>query len=119
MSDRLQELLRQKALLDEHAAWLTREIAQERAKSGAGLAPDVLPAPATPVPSPAPAAAITAPAPAPAALDAEAAAIIDQYRESDKTVQQNVKRGCILYFVAALALLALGVVAIYFMAHRK
>jgi hypothetical protein len=119
MSDRLQELLRQKALLDEHAAWLTREIAQEQARSGARPAPAVPPAATAPAPAPGPAVAVAPASAVPAALEAEADAIIDQYRESDKTVQQNVKRGCILYFVAALALLALGVVAIYFMAHRK
>ena len=119
MSDRLQELLRQKALLDEHAEWLAWQIAQEQAKSGAGLAPDVLPAPAAPVPSPGLAAAVTAAAPAPAAMEAEAAAIIDQYRESTQSDQQKVKRGCILYMLAALALIALGVLAVHFMAHRK
>ncbi len=106
MSARLQELLRQKALLDEHASWLAREIAAEQARSGAS------PARAVPLDG-------TAPAPSPVSLDEDAEAIIDQYRDSPQTAQQQVKRGCILYFVGALVLIALSVLAIHFMAHRR
>jgi hypothetical protein len=106
MSARLQELLRQKALLEEQAAWLAREIAAEQARAGADPTPPVSPA-------------APALAPSPSALDVEAAAIIDQYRDSAETNPQQVKRGCILYFIGVLVLIALGLLAIHFMAHRR
>lgn len=105
MSDRLQELLRQKALLDEHAAWLEREIAAERARAG-----EVPPAAAPGLSPPA--------APASAVTDAEADALLDQYRSNPQSLQQEVKRGCFLYFFGALALLGLTVLAVYF-AYRS
>jgi hypothetical protein len=116
MSARLQELLRQKALLDEQAAWLAREIATEQARTGASPAPIVPPPAAASVSSPGPAAPTDR---LPPSLDAEAESIIDRYRDSAQTAQQRVKRGCILYFIGALALIALGVLAIHFMAHRR
>jgi hypothetical protein len=98
MSDRLQELLRQKALLAEQAAWLEREIAAEQARPGV-----------TP-----PAAAAAAPAsPPPASAVATSEALFEQYRPNPQAVQQEVKRGCYLYFLGALVLLGLGVLAIY------
>lgn len=101
MSERLQELLRQKALLDEHAAWLEREIAAERTQIG-----EVPPAAAPRLPTPA--------APPSATTDAEADALLDQYRSNPQSLQQEVKRGCFLYFFGALALLGLTVLAVYF-----
>lgn len=102
MSDRLQELLRQKALLAEQAAWLEREIAAEQARIGV---------------TPSAAAAATPASPPPASVDSSAAALLDQYRPNPQLVQQDVKRGCYLYFLGALALLGLGVLAIY-LAYR-
>ncbi|HTX66072.1 MAG TPA: hypothetical protein VMD31_09890 [Opitutaceae bacterium] len=114
MSDRLQELLRQKALLAEQAAWLEREIAAEQARSdGAAAAP--LPAP---LPFRATMPAPAAPA-APATPDAEADAIIAQYREADGSRQQRVKWGCTLYTVAAVIVVLLGFVVIYVSARRR
>jgi hypothetical protein len=83
MSDRLQELLRQKALLDEHAAWLEREIAAERTRTSV----------ASPAASPHPS---TSPAPPSATAGAEADALLDQYRSNPQSIQQEVKRGCLL-----------------------
>ena len=64
MSDRLSQLLRQRALLQEHLTWLDREIAAETEKSAPTLAPahsegnraaaPAPPAPATPPLPPAP-----------------------------------------------------------------
>lgn len=104
MSDRLQELLRQKALLTEQAAWLEREIAVEQAK--AGVTP---PVPATTTPA----------SPAPAAAVAPAEALFEQYRPDPQSVQQEVKRGCYLYFLGALALLGLAVLAIYLVYRHR
>jgi hypothetical protein len=124
MSDRLQELLRQKALLDEHAAWFEREIALERARSGGNppTAAPVAPA-AAPAPVPATTPARATPAAAPAAMapsvEAEAEAIIEQYRAPAQSSRQQLKWGCILYLIGALVLVALSVLAIYLLAGRR
>ena len=102
MSDRLQELLRQKALLAEQAAWLEREIAAEQARSGATSPVTAVATPASPPPAP---------------VDSSAVTLLDQYRPNPQSVQQDVKRGCYLYFLGALVLLGLGVLAIY-LAYR-
>lgn len=121
MSDRLQELLRQKASLDEQAAWFEREIALERARAG-GNPPGAAPV-AAPAPAPATTPALATPAAAPAAmtpaLDAEAEAILEQYRAPAQSSRQQLKWGCILYLIGALALVALSVLAIYLHARRR
>ena len=104
MSDRLQELLRQKALLAEQAAWLEREIAAEQAR--AGVTPPVAAAPAPASPPPASAGAPTE-------------ALFEQYRPNPQSVQQEVKRGCYLYFLGALVLLGLAVFAIYLVYRHR
>ena len=140
MSTRLQELLRQRALLAEHSAWLEQEIdaekrrAPERVPSTAPLPPVIAatsaaaPAPA-PVPPPLAAAAPRPAAPPPttaqvasdaeAGSDAEAAAILEQYSRSPRSLQQEVRRGCFLYFFSALVLLALGLLAIHLLRPGK
>ncbi len=135
MSDRLQQLLRQRALLQDHLAWLDREIAEASGNPGA-------PAPLGKS-APAPIAATFAPKPAvvpyvasqaaqilaaPAAAKTiiatsadvapEVAAVADEiiqhYHGGPDTTKTDVKKGCLLYFFAAFALVALGVVALYF-----
>ena len=102
MSERLKDLQRQRALAQEQLAWLEREIARE---SGA----TTLPAPAaTPIPPP------TA---GPAHSEADAEAMMAQYRNNPESLHGDVKRGCLLYFFAAFGLLVLGLVAFYFL-HR-
>ncbi len=103
MTDRLQELLRQKALLQEHSAWLDREIAAEMTRSSPVSAPAPLSAGSTETP---------------AAPAGEADAILDQYRSSSQSIHHEVKRGCLLYFATAFALLAVAVLAIYFFYRR-
>ena len=103
MSDRLQELLRQKALLAEQTAWLEREIAAEQARAGVTL----------PTPAAAPA------LPPPASTVATTEALFEQYRPNPQSVQQDVKRGCYLYFLGALVLLGLGVFAIYLVYRHR
>ena len=98
MSDRLTDLQRQRALAQEQLAALDREIAR---KTGATTPP------ATPPPQPS-AADI-------AAAEAEAETLLAQYKNDPKDLQSAVKRGCFLYFFAALGLLALGLVAFYFL----
>lgn len=149
MPDRLQQLLRQRALLQEHLAWLDREIAEASGAATPPVAPIpiaratqeplVVPTPATPpsptiAPSPpaksfatGQAAQILATAATvatsresgvPAAVDAVAEQIIEQYRPGLDTTKTDVRKGCLLYFFAAFALLALGVGALYFYFER-
>ena len=120
MSSRLQELLRQKALLAEHAVWLDREIAREQTQPASAPPPEP-PAEneAVPAVEAAPAIPETAsPAAEPnAELDAQAAAIIEQYRNESQVNRQRIQVGCVLYLVAALILAALPFVAVYLYHH--
>ena len=143
MSDRLSELLRQRALLQEHLAWLDREI-EAAARSSSTPSSAALPRPVpTEVPAfpPTPAlptvsVAAIPPAPSAPALTARLAgtvpvspaatvvvpgaeAILDQYRVEPRSVQQDVRKGCFLYFAAAFVLLGLGVAALYFLVGSR
>jgi hypothetical protein len=101
MSERLDELRRQRALAQEQLAWLDREIARE---SGPGS-------------KPAPAATAPAPAATPTAMSTEAARAADEilarYRDESPNTERDVKRGCYLYFVLALVLLFLSALGAY------
>ncbi len=143
MSDRLSELLRQRALLQEHLAWFDREIdaaaRSSSSPSGAALPrPAPTDVPAFPLTPPLPTVSVAAipPAPSPHALTARLAgtvpvppaesvvvpgaeAILDQYRVEPRSVQQDVRKGCFLYFAAAFVLLGLGVVALYFLISSR
>ena len=131
MSERLSELLRQRALLQQHLAWLDREIASATTPTTTPVASTVpLPAPVAlptlPVlagapPPVAPTAGIatigtgTATAPtSPLAVTPNPDAILDKYRTETRNLQQDVRKGCFLYFAAALLILALGVLGLYF-----
>jgi hypothetical protein len=122
--DRLNDLRRQRALVAEQLAWLDREIA---AASGAAPAPKPLAAPpvaqaTTPRPVPMQILPPLAPLTPPAAIDtdispdvaAHADTLLDEYRVAPAAMKSDVKKGCFGYFFAALALLALGVAAIYY-----
>jgi len=138
MPDRLHELLRQRALLQEHLAWLDREIAAAgdavlEAPPETGT-PGILPVETTFVPAPAPSmgilqgtavsilsnAAVPAEpvAPLPPEVAQLADTIIDEYRVPPKTLHTDVKKGCFLYFFAALGLVILAAVAFYFAYHH-
>jgi hypothetical protein len=134
MSDRLQQLLRQRALLQEHLAWLDREIAEASGgaptpapaatPSPAPIAAPIAPKPATPTYVASQAAQILAaaaaakPAPAPAAevspeIAAVADEIIQKYQSGPDAMKTDIRKGCFLYFFGALVLFALGVVGLY------
>lgn len=123
--DRLAQLRRQRALVQEHLAWLEREIA-ETEKTGA-----TEPAPAssgnqTNQDRPAPALSSSAFAagltrgrndalePAANTTDTQAEAVMEEYRVGSDDLQRDVRKGCFLYFAAALALLVAGVAGLYF-----
>jgi len=107
MSDRLNDLQRQRALAQEQLAWLDREIARE-----AGLAAPVTPAAPASTPAPVPAPTVTA---TNAQIATEAEAILAQYKRDPADLEKNVKRGCYLYFFAAIGLVGLGVLVLYFL----
>lgn len=137
MSERLQHLRRQRALVAEHLAWLDREIDQALAGP---TNPTLHPPAASPAPiddltsvpfsmrasAPASTPSVVQPGvisakPAPAneaATDATADAILRDYRVEENTMKSDVKKGCLLYFFGALAVVGVGVVVLYFFFQR-
>ncbi len=123
MSDRLQELRRQRALIQEHLAWLDREIAAASGQPVVAPAPTPVPPPVasvapafvTPVVAPIPVVAPAIPAdPIAPEVAAAADAILDEYRVAPDNLKTDVKKGCFLYLLAAFGLLALGVIGLYY-----
>jgi hypothetical protein len=127
MPDRHSELLRQRALVLEHLAWLDREIASTNPLSAVPAVPtlpvapsvttppaaSMVPAsdaadPAIPLLSPV-SAAQTEPVPA-----LESDGILEQYRVTPAAVHQDVRKGCFLYFAAAFVVLGIVVAILYF-----
>jgi hypothetical protein len=127
MPDRLSELVRQRALVLEHLAWLDREIASATASGAAsplaptpppGIATANLPAnlplvETTRGPAPATGGAPVASATSGAAVP-EPEIILDQYRVAPATVKQDVRKGCLLYFAGAFVVLGIIVAILYF-----
>jgi hypothetical protein len=127
MSDRLDDLRRQRALVAEHLAWLDREIAAAQAAA---------PKPALPAPATAPVViaprkeGLSAPA-APATTkpdvvqsgptkdDRQADDILSNYRVEPNAMKSDIKKGCFLYFFGALALVALVVAVLYFALTKR
>ena len=132
MRDRLTELVRQRALVSDHLAWLDREIERTTAEATIpAAAGGVMAAPtsATPLPqNPSPVSAVKPPAaatvvipaqPGPPEIRGDAALatnedILEQYRVSPTTVHQDVRKGCLLYFAAAFVVLGIVVAILYF-----
>jgi len=105
MSDRLTELQRQRALAQEQVAWFDREIARESGATRAESSPSAA----------APVKAESREAATPAITPDE---LLEQYQSSGASIHSEVKRGCLIYFFAAFALLALGVAVFYFLWKR-
>jgi len=102
MSDRLNELRRQRALAQEQLAWFDHEIAREEGVDASAAAPLAQAA--------GPSASTTQ---EPTVNDQQADRIIEQYRHQGRSIQGEVRRGCFLYFGAAFALLAAALVLFY------
>ena len=109
MSERLQQLQRQRRLLEEHLAWLDREILRE---TGAA-------------PSSSPAAEPTAALPAGpdhvsanAEVELEATSILAEYEQDPRSLQGDVKRGCLTAFAIAMGTLILAVALTIFIYSR-
>lgn len=105
MSDRLSQLHRQRALLQEHLAWLDREIAAEQPTAQPGTKPAAPPASSAAV--------------VPAATEALATDILAQYQSDPASVKEDVKKGCFLYFFLAFAVVGIGVLALYLYSTRR
>jgi hypothetical protein len=100
MNSRLEALLRQRELLGEHVRWLEDEIAQERLRSG-NATPAAPAPPQRMVPSPAVSAAIAA----------DPVLMEGGVGEPDvKGLHNEVRRGCLIYFLIAAAALG-GLIA--------
>ncbi len=113
MTDRLQELLRQRASLQSHLDWLDREIVSARAASSALGASAATQATVPAVTPPLPTASTTPPAAS--RQDTPSAEIPAEYHLDQDSLRTDVRKGCLLYFFGALALLGLGILAFYFL----
>lgn len=130
MSDRLAELRRQRELMQQHLAWLDREIAAEAAKQypaetsakiAAIVTASVPKSPvATPITPPA-RESIAPPAGVAASISAapDADLILEEYRTPPATLHHDVRKGCFLYFAAALVLLVVVVAILYVTLTRR
>lgn len=95
MSDRLEELRRQRAQQRDHLAWLDREIA---ALEGAAPPESASPPPLTPgVP----------------VDDRDVESILSEFRRAPVSIERRTKLGCIVYFVMVVGILAVAVLALY------
>ncbi len=116
MPDRLQELIQQRRLIEEHLAWLDREIAAAAPRLARSTASHSSVHPATTLAIP--------PGSRPAGLGAqdpmegpsplsEADTILAEYQQNPQNLERSVKRGCLLYFSGAMFILMLGVFLLY------
>ncbi len=120
MVDRLAELRRQRALICEHLAWLDREIGRVESSSPPSTAATSATAESPVIKLDDGSRPLTVPK-APEAsepgqtdvADAEATRLLEEYRPTATALKNDVRKGCVLYFVAAFVLLALGVAALY------
>ena len=112
MFDRLAQLRRQRALAQEQLEWINREIAEAETRARenpgptAGLSGEKLGSDST--------VAASTPSAAPTTPSAAEEAIIAPYRVAPEALNRDVRKGCLLYFFAALLLLAVGVAILYF-----
>ena len=109
--DRLAELRRQRALVQQHLEWLDAEIAAESQREERDISPAVTPKPGRPV--------ITRPVAMPTrSISSQASTPLDpllgQQPLAASDVKQDVKKGCLLYFAAALAAVVVSVAILYF-----
>lgn len=99
MSDRLEELRRQRALQRDHLEWLDREIAALEADlwEDRSIPPLIGESPPPPPPQ----------------GSREAEDILAQYRSPAVAIERRTKLGCLIYFALAVAVLAVALGALY------
>ena len=132
-SERLDALLRQRALITQHLAWLDAEIARAtdaptppRSLGDAQSPTDAVPvseteAPAASTPESPSSVPSGLPEAAPAALaeaNARADEIIAKYSATDRFDEQGAKRGCILLAVAVFLLGTAGLMTVYLLYYN-
>jgi len=116
MSDRLEELLRQRAAIQAHLAWLDREIAETAERLSPSIPPPAAPAKIV---------SSTKPEPKPeeepsvAESNAQAERIMADYKQDVGRQQSDIKRGCFLYLASAFAVLAIFLLLFYFFHTRR
>ncbi len=140
MSDRLAELRRQRALVEEHLAWLDREIAREGNDPSAAApvpaaslrnvsassasfasATSSTSAPEAAILAAAVKAAVNSATTSPRESPVVAAAaekILEEYRVPPDALKTDVRKGCLLYFVIGFAVFVAGVIGLYFLLRR-
>ena len=106
MTDRLQKVLRQRALIQEHLDWLNREIAENQ---------EIPPLPSSAA-LPAQVVAATSPLIIKPSDDAEK--ILGQFQKNTGDLQADTRRGCLFIFSIAMGLLFLAVVVAYYFYAR-
>ena len=115
MSDRLDQLLRQRALLLEHLQWLEAEIAAAEP----ALTPSPVEEPSVshdPRPTLSP---VTEDAPRLAVAHEMADEIIARYQTEEALKPQDVKRGCLVAFFAVLGLCLAAFILILFLGYLR
>jgi hypothetical protein len=93
MADRLKDLQRQRALVQEQLAWLEREIARE-----SGGLPPATAAPTAPIPD---------------------APLVGYTKETPGSMAENAKRGCLLAFLAGMFVFFSAVLAAYLLYRSR
>jgi hypothetical protein len=128
--DHLATLLRQRALISQHLAWLDAEIAAHTPGSAATPPPPPTPASlAVAVATPASAASLTEPIPAATAADTEfpdplaeansrADEIINRYRSAEALNPADTKRSCLLLMAAVLLFSTAIIIGVYLLRYR-
>lgn len=106
MSDRLSELQRQRALLQEHLAWLEGEIAQASpAQAATPVSPDRAILPAS--------------APGPTGLQPSSpVTAADHPQETAGAMAADAKRGCMIAFAIGMVLFFALVLGAYYLTRR-
>lgn len=125
MSDRLNNLQKQKQLIQDHLHWLDQEILAESGKTGGSstAAPQAVPA-LQPSPPPEVSGQTEAvPATSPSAPDEKVLEkisedLISKYSRDTGRKEMNPKLGCVLYFAGALGFIVAVVYAIYWFGYR-
>ena len=116
MTERLQKLLRQRTLIQEHLAWLDREIAE--AEGVPSLPPAINRS--TPVAANTGSAARTVTAP-PATITKtdDADEILGKFQQEARATPADARRGCLIVFFVVLGVIILAVgIAYYFYARH-
>jgi hypothetical protein len=116
--------------VQEHLAWLDREIAHARQTSSPGVEAPPLVGPASISASSLPSVSTSVQtsknlgeagpqAAGPETLTSDVDTILAQYQVAPTVVKQDVRKGCFLYFAAAFVLLGLGVMLLYFLLSSR